>query len=85
VARSVQLSVDHKVVRVHAARHAPVKEHGAFAMPKGKPRKPKPWPRVRCVGQVPSVVGVPGLDRHVCLACMWLYESLLVDFDELTI
>ena len=42
VAGSVQLSVDDKVVRVHAARHDPAKEHGAFAMPKGKPRKLKP-------------------------------------------
>jgi transposase InsO family protein len=42
VAGSVQLSVDDRVVRVHAARHDPAKEHGAFAMPKGKPRKSKP-------------------------------------------
>jgi transposase InsO family protein len=42
VAGSVQLSVDDRVVRVHAARHDPAKEHGAFAMPKGKPRKLKP-------------------------------------------
>jgi transposase InsO family protein len=42
VAGSVQLSVDDRVVRVHAARHDPAKEHGAFAMPRGKPRKPKP-------------------------------------------
>ena len=42
MAGSVQLSVDDKVVRVHAARHGPAKEHGAFAMPKGKPRKAEP-------------------------------------------
>jgi transposase InsO family protein len=40
VAGSVQLSVDGKVVRVHPARHDPAKEHGAFATPKGRPRKP---------------------------------------------
>ena len=42
MAGSVQLSVDDKVVRVHAARHGPAKEHGAFAMPKGEPRKAEP-------------------------------------------
>jgi transposase InsO family protein len=41
VGGSVQLSVDDKVIRVHAARHDPAKEHGAFATPKGRPRKPK--------------------------------------------
>ena len=41
VAGSVQLSVDGKVVRVHAARHDPAKEHGAFATPNGRPRRPK--------------------------------------------
>lgn len=40
-AGSVQLSVDGRVVRVHAARHDPAKEHGAFATPKGRPRRPK--------------------------------------------
>lgn len=42
MAGSVQLSVDDKVVQVHAARHDPAKEHGALAMPKGKPRKAEP-------------------------------------------
>lgn len=41
VAGSVQLSVDGKIVRVHPARHDPAKEHGAFATPNGRPRKPK--------------------------------------------
>jgi transposase InsO family protein len=39
VAGSVQLSVDGNVVAVHAARHDPAKEHGAFATPRGRPRK----------------------------------------------
>jgi hypothetical protein len=39
VAGSVQLSVDGHVVRVHAARHDPAKEHGAFATPNGRPRR----------------------------------------------
>ena len=42
MAGSVQLSVDDKVVRVHAARHDPAKDRGAFAMPKGEPRKAEP-------------------------------------------
>ena len=41
LAGSVQLSVDGKVIRVHAARHDPAKEHGAFATPNGRPRRPK--------------------------------------------
>ena len=44
VAGSVQLSVDGKVVRVHAARHDPAKEHGAFATPNGRPRHPQTDP-----------------------------------------
>ena len=39
VSGSVQLAVGGKVVRVHPARHDPAKEHGAFATPKGRPRK----------------------------------------------
>jgi transposase InsO family protein len=41
VANSVQLSVNDKVVRVHPIRHDRTKEHGAFATPNGRPRKPK--------------------------------------------
>lgn len=41
VGGSVQLSVDGKVVRVHPIRHDRGKEHGAYATPKGRPRKPK--------------------------------------------
>jgi hypothetical protein len=41
VAGSVQLACDGQVIRVHAARHDPAKEHGAFATPNGRPRKPK--------------------------------------------
>jgi hypothetical protein len=44
VAGPVQLSVDDKVVRVHAARHDPAKEHGAFALLKGKSTKAEPSP-----------------------------------------
>jgi hypothetical protein len=41
VAGSVQISAGGKVIRVHAIRHDRTKEHGAFAQPRGKPRKAK--------------------------------------------
>jgi len=39
VGRSVQLALDGKVIRIHPIRHDRAKEHGAFATPKGRPRK----------------------------------------------
>ena len=42
VAGSVQLSVDDKVIRVHPIRHDRHRELGAFANPKGRPRKISP-------------------------------------------
>jgi transposase InsO family protein len=39
IAGSVQLACDGQVIRIHAARHDPAKEHGAFATPHGRPRK----------------------------------------------
>lgn len=41
VAGSVQISEDTKVIRVHAIRHDRLKEHGAYARPKGRPAKAK--------------------------------------------
>ena len=41
VGASVQLSADGKVIRVHPIRHDRAKEHGAYATPNGRPRKPK--------------------------------------------
>jgi hypothetical protein len=41
VAGSVQLSVDDKVIRVHPIRHDRSRELGAFANPKGRPRRNK--------------------------------------------
>jgi hypothetical protein len=38
VAKSVQLSCDNQIVRVHPIRHDRAKEHGAFANPNGRPR-----------------------------------------------
>jgi hypothetical protein len=58
VGTSVQLSIDGRVVRVHAARHDPAKEHGAFATRRGRPRKKKPQApdplRITGVAQVPE-------------------------------
>jgi transposase InsO family protein len=39
VAGSVQLACDGKVIRVHPIRHDRAKEHGAFATPRGRPRR----------------------------------------------
>jgi transposase InsO family protein len=39
VAGSVQLSKDGKVIRVHPIRHDRARELGAFAIPKGRPRR----------------------------------------------
>jgi hypothetical protein len=41
VAGSVQLAVDGKVIRVHPIRHDRSKELGAFATPRGRPRRAK--------------------------------------------
>ena len=41
VGGSVQLAKDGRVIRVHPIRHDRRKELGAFANPKGRPRKPK--------------------------------------------
>ena len=40
VAESVQISTTDGVVRMHPIRHDRTKEHGAFANPRGRPRKP---------------------------------------------
>jgi hypothetical protein len=39
VAGSVQLVAGRRVIRVHSARHDPKKEHGAFAVPSGRPNR----------------------------------------------
>jgi hypothetical protein len=56
VAGSVQLACDGQVIRVHAARHDPAKEHGAFATPNGRPRKPKPAPGADHVAGLPNSI-----------------------------
>jgi hypothetical protein len=44
VAGSVQLSCEGHIVRVHPTRHDRAKEHGAFATPNGRPRRPQDAP-----------------------------------------
>jgi hypothetical protein len=39
VAGSVQLARDGKIIRVHPIRHDRARELGAFANPKGRPRR----------------------------------------------
>lgn len=56
VAGSVQLSADGQLIRVHAARHDPAKEHGAFATPTGRPRKPKPPTPADHVAHLPDSI-----------------------------
>jgi hypothetical protein len=56
VAGSVQLAADGHLIRVHAARHDPAKEHGAFATPNGRPRKPKPPPEADHVTDLPNSI-----------------------------
>jgi hypothetical protein len=41
VAGSVKISEGTTVIRIHRIRHDRTKEHGAFASPKGRPRKLK--------------------------------------------
>ena len=41
VAGSVQIACAGTIVRTHAIRHDPAKEHGAYATPHGRPRKPR--------------------------------------------
>lgn len=41
VAGSVQIACAGTIVRTHAIRHDRAKEHGAFANPHGRPRKPR--------------------------------------------
>jgi len=54
VAGSVQLACDGQLIRVHPARHDPAKEHGAFATPRGRPRKPKTVARADHVARLPE-------------------------------
>lgn len=41
VGGSVQLAFQGEVIRVHPIRHDRAKEHGAYATPNGRPRRPK--------------------------------------------
>jgi hypothetical protein len=61
VAGSVQLAPGGKVVRLHLIRHDRVKEHSAFAVPGGRPRKPTPAVTGPSGGPVQSASGVRGV------------------------
>ena len=58
VAGSVQLSKDGKVIRVHPIRHDRAKELGAFANPKGRPRRKNS--STGNVAHVPELICRPG-------------------------
>jgi hypothetical protein len=58
VAGSVQLSRDGKVIRVHPIRHDRARELGAFANPKGRPRRKNS--AAGTVAQVPEPTCRPG-------------------------
>jgi transposase InsO family protein len=58
VAGSVQLSRDGKVIRVHPIRHDRARELGAFANPKGRPRRKNS--ATGNVAQVPELTCRPG-------------------------
>lgn len=60
VGDTVQISQQGRLVRTHAARHDRSKEHGAFATPAGRPRRPK-------VSQE-GVTGVTELLEPICNA-----------------
>ena len=66
VAGSVQLACDGQVIRVHAARHDPAKEHGAFATPTAAPvnQNPHPNPIMSRTYRTASVARVPELDTR---------------------
>jgi len=54
----VQLSKDGKVIRVHPIRYDRSKELGAFANPKGRPRRKNS--AIGLVAQVPELLCRPG-------------------------
>jgi hypothetical protein len=58
VAGSVQLSKDGKLIRVHPIRHDRAKELGAFANPKGRPRRKNS--ATGNVAQLPELICRPG-------------------------
>jgi len=63
--RSVQLSQHGKVIRVHPIRHDRSRELGAFANPKGRPRRTATHDRLSPTYRNRPVVRVPRLgSRH---------------------
>jgi hypothetical protein len=68
VAGSVQLSKDGKVIRVHPIRHDRAKELGAFANPKGRPRRKNSAIEMSSSYRNSDVARVPELDTMAAKA-----------------
>jgi transposase InsO family protein len=62
VAGSVQIACDGSIVRTHAIRHDRAKEHGAYANPHGRPRKPRQQAKAdpAAVKHLPESIGQAG-------------------------
>lgn len=61
VAGSVQIACAGSIVRTHAIRHDRDKEHGAYANPRGRPRKPRQQAQAdTAVKHLPESIGQAG-------------------------
>jgi hypothetical protein len=62
VAGSVQIASEGSIVRTHAIRHDRAKEHGAYANPHGRPRKPRQQTKTdtAAVKHLPESIGQAG-------------------------
>lgn len=62
VAGSVQIACAGSIVRTHAIRHDRAKEHGAYANPRGRPRKPRQQAQAdtAAVKDLPESIGQAG-------------------------
>jgi hypothetical protein len=75
VVGSVQLSKDGKVIRIHPIRHDRAKELGAFANPKGRPRRKNS--ATGNVAQVPELIWADstGVRKELGELFRWCHES----------
>ena len=62
VAESVQIAYAGSIVKTHAIRHDRAKEHGAYATPHGRPRKPRQQAKddPAAVKHLPESIGQAG-------------------------
>lgn len=73
VGEAVEISRGGDLIRTHAARHDRAKEHGAFAIPGGRPRKhmAREWSRLPALWS--------GFNSPcACAAWMWLTFGVLM-------